>query len=94
MKLSDDKVTHMSHVILKELMDRDVIDIIEEEGTVRHAIRRGINLQLREGRLMDEAVHRKIESLSRHVSEGSPEWDTLYEKYHREEETKRGIKQD
>ena len=92
--LSDDKVTHMSHVILKALMDKDVIDIIEEEGTVRHAIRRAINLQLREGRMMDEAVQHKIGSLSRHVSEGSPEWDTLYEKYLREEEVKRGIKQD
>jgi len=94
MMLSDDKVTHMSHVILKELMDKDVIDIIEEEGTVRHAIRRAINLQLREGRQMDEAVRRKIESLSRHVSEGSPEWETLYDKYLREEEVRHGMKQD
>jgi len=94
MMLSDDKVTHMSHVILKALMDKDVIDIIEEEGTVRHAIRRAINLMLREGRQMDEAVRAKIESLSRHVSDGSPEWDTLYDKYLREEEVKRGIKQD
>jgi len=94
MKLSGDKVTHISHVILKKLMDKDVIDIIEEEGAVRHAIRRAINLQLKAGQDMDEAVCKKIESLSRHVSEGSPEWDTLYEKYFREEEVKRGIKQD
>ena len=91
--LSDDKVTHMSHVILKALMDRDVIDIIEEEGTVRHAIRRAINLQLKTGREIEEAVKHKIESLSRGVSEGSPEWNTLYDKYFREEEVKRGIKQ-
>lgn len=92
--LSDDKVTHMSHLILKDLMDRDVVDIIEEEGTVRHAIRRAINQQLRIGQDMDESVRHKIESLSRGVVEGSPEWDTLYHKYFTEEEVRRGIKQD
>lgn len=91
--LSDDKVTHMSHVIFKEIYDKDVIDIIEEEGTVRHAIRRAINLQLKVGMEIEEAVRHKIESLSRNVSEGSPEWDTLHDKYTREEELKRGIKQ-
>ncbi len=91
--LSDDKVTHMSHVILKSLLDRDVIDITEDEGVVRRAIRRAITVQLRIGEEMELAVRRKIESLSRHVPEGSPEWDTLYAKYLREEETRRGMKE-
>ena len=92
MMLSDDKVTHMSHVILKALMDKDVIDIIEEEGTVRHAIRRVITQQLKAGSDMEDAVRQKIESLSRGVAEGSPEWDTLHDKYMREEEGRRGLK--
>jgi hypothetical protein len=91
--LSDDKVTHMSHVILKSLLDRDVIDITEDEGVVRRAIRRAITVQLRIGEEMEQAVRRKIESLARHVPEGSPEWDTLYAKYLREEETRRGMKE-
>ena len=91
--LSGDKVTHMSHVILKALLDKDTVDIIEEEGTVRHGIRRAINFQLKIGQDMENAVRHKIESLSRNVSEGSPEWDTLYDKYFREEEVKRGIKE-
>ena len=89
--LSDDKVTHMSHVLLKELMDTDVIDIIEEEGTVRHAIRRAITDQLRVGEDMENAVRNKIESLSRNVAEGSPEWETLYQKYFEEEQNRRGF---
>jgi hypothetical protein len=91
--LSDDKVTHMTHVLLKELLDRDVIDITEEESIVRRAIKRAIQAQLTIGQEMEEAVRKKISSLSRHVSEGSPEWDTLYAKYLREEESRRGIKE-
>ena len=94
MMLSDDKMTHMSHVLLKSLMDRDVIDIIEEEGTVRHAIRRAIIEQVKVGEEIDDAVRRKRGSLSRHVVEGSPEWETLYQKYSDEEQVKRGIKLD
>jgi hypothetical protein len=46
--------------------------------------------ELKVGEEMDEKVRRKIASLSRHVAEGSPEWDTLYASYFREEEVKRG----
>jgi len=91
MMLSDDKVTHMSHVLLRELLAKDTIDIIEEEGTVRHAIRRAIFEQMQIGQDMDDAVRAKIESLSRHVPEGSPEWDTLYQQYFDAEEIKHGF---
>ena len=40
MKLSDDKITHMTHVVLKALLDKGIIDITEEEGTVRRAMKR------------------------------------------------------
>jgi len=91
--LSDDKITHLTHVLLKGLLDRDIMDITEEEGTVRRAMKRAINAQLKIGQEMDDAVRKKIESMSRHIAEGSPEWNTLYEKYLGEEEIKRGIAQ-
>ena len=91
MMLSDDKTTHLSHVLLKELLDKDIIDITEDEGKVRHAIRRAIIHQLQIGEDMDEAVRKKIESMSRGVAEGSPEWEVLYRKYFSEEEVKKGL---
>ncbi len=91
MRLSDDKISHMTHVLLKGLLDKDTIDIIEEEGTVRHAIRRAINEQLQIGQDIEDSVTAKIRSLSRHVPEGSPEWDTLYQQYFDEEEVKHGF---
>jgi hypothetical protein len=89
--LSDDKISHMTHVLLKTLLDRDTIDITEDENVVRRAIKRAINAQLQLGQKMDEAARKKIESLSRHVVEGSPEWETLYAKYLKEEEGRHGI---
>ncbi len=91
MRLSDDKISHMTHVLLRELLAKDTIDIIEEEGTVRHAIRRAINEQLQIGQDIDDAARAKIESLSRHVPEGSPEWDTLYHQYFETEEIRHGF---
>lgn len=81
----------MSHVLLKSLLDRDIIDITDEEGVVRKAIKKAITEQMKIGSDMDMYVRRKIESLSKHVPEGSPEWDVLYSKYSKEEENKRGI---
>lgn len=89
--LSDDKITHLSHMLLKGLLDKDLIDITEEEGTVRKAIKRAVQTQLSIGQEMEETVKRKIQSLSRNVAEGSPEWETLYQKYLKEEEVKRGM---
>jgi hypothetical protein len=89
--LSDEKITHLTHVLLKKLLDRDLIDVTEEEGTVRKSIKRAVQAQLSIGHEMEDTVRRKIQSLSRNVAEGSPEWETLYQKYFQEEEVKRGM---
>lgn len=91
MMLSDDKITHMSHVLLKGLLEKDTIDITEDDGKVRHAIRRAIIHQLKVGEKIEDTVNKKIESLSRDVPEGSAEWDVLYKQYFEEEERKLGL---
>ena len=89
--LSEDKITHLTHVLLKALLDKDIIDITEDEGAVRKSIKRSIIAQLQVGEEMDAKVRQKIESLKKGVPEGSPEWDILYSKYFQEEEIKKGI---
>jgi hypothetical protein len=90
MMLSDDKISHLTHVVLTGLLANDAVDITEDEAAVRRAIKRAITRFLKEGEDMDAAARRKIESMSRQVAEGSPEWDVLYQKFFREEEVKRG----
>ena len=90
MMLSEDKVTHLTHVLLKGMMDRDLIALNEEEGAVRREIKRIISNELKVGVDMDEAVRKKLQSFSKKMVEGSPEWEVLYKKFFREEEIKKG----
>ena len=90
MSLSDDKVTHMSHIVLKELLNRGIIQAKEDEGKIRREIRRVISDELRIGEDIDEFVRRKLQSYSRKIVEGSPEWEVLYHKFYQEEANRRG----
>ncbi|MDO9288598.1 MAG: DUF507 family protein [Thermodesulfovibrionales bacterium] len=90
MMLSEEKVSHLTHVLLKGLMDRDLIALNEEEGTVRREIKRIISNELKVGADIDESVRKKLQSFSKKLVEGSPEWEILYKKFFREEEIKRG----
>jgi hypothetical protein len=88
--LSEDKISHISHVLLKGLLDRALVSVAEDEGKIRAEIKRTILSELKIGEDMDAAVRKKILSFSKKVVEGSPEWEILYRKFFREEELKRG----
>jgi len=90
MMLSEEKLTHLTHVLLAGMMDKDLIALNEEEGTVRREIKRIISNELKIGADIDENVRRKLQSFSKKLAEGSPEWEVLYKKFFREEEIKRG----
>jgi len=90
MMLSEDKISHLSHVLLKGLMERNLVSAAGEEGKIRAEIKRTIVSELKIGEEMDSAVRKKIQSFSKKVVEGSSEWDILYRKFFREEEVKRG----
>jgi hypothetical protein len=90
MMLSDDKITHLSHILLKGLTVKKLIDVIEEESKIRAEIKRIIISELKIGEQIDFAVRRKLQSFSKKLFEGSPEWEILYRKFYREEEIKRG----
>lgn len=90
MMLSDDKVTHMTHVVLKGLMDKGLITLKEDDGLLRREIKRTIINELKIGEDIDVAVRRKLQSFSKKLVDGSPEWEVLYRKFYEEEEVKRG----
>jgi hypothetical protein len=90
MMLSDDKITHLSHILLKGLKEKKLIEVTEEESKIRAEIKRSIISELKIGEEIDSAVRRKLQSFSKKIVEGSPEWEILYKKFYKEEEIKRG----
>ncbi len=91
MTLSDEKISHLSHVLLKGLMDKDLIALQEEEGKARREIKRSVVAFLKISEDIDSAVRRKLQSFSRKIVEGSPEWEVLYKKFYKEEAARKGM---
>jgi hypothetical protein len=91
MMLSDDKISHLSHILLNKLYDLDLIAMDEDqEGAIRREVKRTIVAELRIGEEIDQTVRKKLQSFSKKLIEGSSEWEVLYSKYYREEEIKKG----
>lgn len=90
MRLSDDKVSHLTHIILKGLKDKDAIKTLSEDGAIRRAIRNVITKELKLAEDIDVKVGNKLQSYSKKVFEGSSEWDVLYQKFYDEEMSKLG----
>jgi hypothetical protein len=90
MMLSEDKISHLTHVLLKGLMDQDLIDLVNDEGEVRREMKRTIVAELKIGEEIDQIVRNKLQTYSKKLIEGSPEWEVMYKKLFREEEVKKG----
>ncbi|MBI5407911.1 MAG: DUF507 family protein [Nitrospirae bacterium] len=90
MRLSDDKISHLTHVALKGLLDKKAVAPLSEEGSIRREIKRVIVKELKIAEDIDASVIKKLRSYSKKIPEGSPEWDLLYHKFFLEESAKKG----
>ena len=90
MKLSNDKISHLSHVVYKGLQERKTIVPLSEDSEIRREIKRVITKELKISEDIDQFVCNKLESYSKTIYEGSNEWEVLYRKFYNEEVSKRG----
>lgn len=90
MRLSDDKVSHLTHVVLKGLLDKKAIAPLVEESVIRREIKRVIVNELKLAESIDESIRKKLQSYSKKIPEGTAEWEVLYQKFFQEESTKKG----
>ena len=88
MRLSEDRISHVSHLVLDMLMQDRHVDAVQPEERVLREIKRTLTEELKFDDDADTVVRTMIQSLSRKVPEGSREWEVLYQKY-REEELRR-----
>lgn len=89
--LTDEKKSHLCHMLLKGLLDKDLIDIRDEEGKVRKQMKRSLESFLKASEAIDVSVRKKLQSYSRKIVEGSPEWEVLYKKFYKEEAARKGM---
>ncbi len=90
MRLSNDKISHLSHLIFKDLMEKDAIEIFTDDGPIRKEIRNVITSELKLADNVDKKVSAKLESYSKKIYEGTDEWEVMYQKLYDEEMAKLG----
>ncbi len=90
MRLSEERISYLSRLILDTLWKEDLMDL-EREEVVLQEIKRTMRDFLRVEDEVDEMVRRKIRSMSRIIPEGGREWEILYKKFFEEEMRKRGF---
>ncbi len=89
MRFSNDKVTHLAHLITEGLK-KDGLLPASRDGEARKEVKAALIEYFTIDDEIDTIVRRKILSLQKSPPEGSSEWHVLYKKYFREEETRRG----
>jgi hypothetical protein len=83
--LSEDKVSHLSHVILQAVKKSPAVRLKSDEGRVLKEIKRVLAAELAHEEEIDRKVKAKLASYSRGIIEGSAEWEVLYRKTFEEE---------
>lgn len=87
--ISDDRQSHLAHIITDAIWNDDLVDYSDDDLAVRVA-RQAIAEFVKEDREIDQMAREKVATLKRGVIEGSPEWDIMFKKYYEEERNKRG----
>lgn len=85
MKVSHEKSTHLSHVILQALERAPGVRLLAERNQVRLKVIDLLRTELRRDEEIERRVRTKIVSQKRSIPEGSQEWDILFRKYYEEE---------
>lgn len=89
MLLSDDKVSHLSHLILNHLKGSAGLRLKGDEGRMLREIKRVLAAEVVQEEELDRFVRKRLASYSRPIPEGSPEWEVLYRKTMEEERRRR-----
>lgn len=90
MRLSRDKVIHLSHLIVDALEDKELVTWRTDKNSLRTEIVNVMLEDLRHEDNIDQEVRRILRSYKRKIVEGSSEWDVMYQKIFEEQMKKRG----
>lgn len=85
MKLSREKILHLSHLVLRALNQDDGIEFFADPQEIRQEVVKIISDEMKTDEAIDALVRKKIETQKRPIVEGSDEYEVLYRKYYEEE---------
>ena len=91
MRLSRDKINHITNILMDDLKENSDVDFIVEEGEIRSNVQRSIINELMLDDEIDEEVRRTLSSYSSRLLEGRREWEILYWKHYEQESNRRGL---
>ena len=91
MRISREKVNHISKMIVNDLAKRDDFDYKTELNDIRLQITHVINEYLKIEDSADENARKICASYSRKMREGTDEWDILYNRHYEEYMSKHGL---
>lgn len=89
MKLSREKINHLSQVILRAILADDRIEYFMDDNKLRLEVVKILTDEIRHEDEIDQAVRKTISSYGRDLREGSSEWDIVYQRHYLEETKKR-----
>jgi len=87
----EERYSDISHKILDELYEEDLIHFDVTENRIKNIIYNAITGFMAQTSEIDDAVMEKIRSYKKRYIPGTDEFDILYEKIYKEEMIKRGM---
>jgi hypothetical protein len=91
MKLSRDKINHISSLIVRDFDNREEMDYKVDLNDIRLEITRVMTEKLKIEDRAEEEARKTLASYSKNMREGSPEWEVLFQKHYEENLTKFGL---
>ncbi|NPA59667.1 MAG: DUF507 family protein [Epsilonproteobacteria bacterium] len=87
----EERYSDISHKILDELYEEDLIHFDVTENRIKNIIYNAITSFIADASEIEDAVMEKIRTYKKHYIPGTDEFDILHEKLYREELQKRGM---
>lgn len=89
-KLSREKINHLSKLILELMFKDDEVEFLDESNEIRLSIVHSLEVEMQLYETISKRAVEKIESQKKPIKEGSREWEILYRKYYNDEIAKLG----
>ena len=87
----DERIDDLSHFLVKELWDKELIDYDVRDGKIKNVIFNSIMEFLNREKEAREEVYRKIENYKRPLIPGSEEYNLVFQRLYEQELKKRGL---